>query len=89
MASLAGTSLDTKNDDPNRWVDRNRFEYGVGLGAGVKVLDFVALSVKYYWDLGEVYKESDNASSVSAGAMYKAVKEQKCSGISASVTLYF
>lgn len=89
VASLAGTSLDTKNDDPNRWVDRNRFEYGVGLGAGVKVLDFVALSVKYYWDLGEVYKESDSASSVSAGAMYNAVKEQKCSGISASVILYF
>lgn len=89
VASLAGTSLDTKKDDPNRWANRNRFEYGVGLGAGVKVLDFVALSVKYYWDLGQVYKESDTKPSVSAETMYNAVKEQKCSGISASVTLYF
>lgn len=89
LASMAGTSLDTKKDDPNRWANRNRFEYGVGLGAGVKVLDFVALSVKYYWDLGQVYKESDTKPSVSAGTMYNAVKEQKCSGISASVTLYF
>ena len=89
LASAAGMKLDTASDDPNRWDDRNRLEYGVGLGAGIKVLNRIALSAKYYWDLGQVYKDSDSNSSITAGAMYKAISSQKCSGIAATLTLYF
>ncbi len=90
-ASAAGYSLDTSNSDANRWDNRNRLTYGVGLGAGVKVFDFAAISVKYYWDLGAMYKEVDGSTktSISADAVCGAVKNQKCTGIAATLTLYF
>lgn len=92
VVSAAGYSLDTSNSDANRWDNRNRLTYGVGLGAGVKVFDFAAISVKYYWDLGAMYTEAEDGStktSVSADAVCGAVKNQKCTGIAATLTLYF
>ncbi len=87
-----GGKLDTSNSDSDKWVDRNRVNYGIGLGAGVKVLNHAAISVKYYWDLGAMYKEAEDGSdkvSISASAVGTAVKNQKCSGIAATLTLYF
>ncbi len=92
IASAAGYKLDTSNSDSDKWVDRNRLNYGIGVGAGVKVLKFAALSVKYYWDLGAMYKDNGDGSkstNISAKAMGDALKSQKCSGIAASLTLYF
>ena len=92
IASAAGYSLDTTNSDSDKWNNRNRLEYGVGVGAGVKLFDFAAISVKYYWDLGSMYKEAEDGSSktsISAAAVGDAVNNQKCSGIAATLTLYF
>lgn len=87
-AKVAGTTLNTTKE--NRWVDRNRVSYGIGLGAGVKLIDRIALSVKYFWDLGPAFEsESTSKSSISAKAMLDATKDQKCSGIAATVALYF
>lgn len=61
--------------------DENRFNYGVGIGAGVTVFDFIGLTVKYCWDLGAVKDfNKDNFSNLNVG---------NSNGIMASLTLYF
>ena len=85
MNSAMGTQLESKNE----WDARNRLEYGVGLGAGVRVLKFAALSVKYFWEFGNLYKEGEKSPNISTEQMVNAFKEQKASGIAASLTIYF
>ena len=59
--------------------------------AGIKL----AVSAKYIWDMGTFFTEEDGEASVkdqasaAAAAMCGAIKNQKCSGISASLILYF
>lgn len=87
-----GTKLETSNSDADKWVDRNRISYGLGVGAGVLALKRVSLSVKYYWDMGAAFTTSEDgktSSSISASQMSNALKDQKCNGIVASLTLYF
>ena len=85
LNSTMGTQLESKNE----WDARNRLEYGVGLGAGVRVLKFAALSVKYFWEFGNLYKEGEKSPNISTEQMVNAFKEQKASGIAASLTIYF
>lgn len=59
----------------------SKFEYGVGLGAGVELFSHLQVSVKYYWNLGNVYD-------FSWGAVKDATKGA-CNGISASVAFLF
>ena len=80
-----GTQLESKNE----WDARNRLEYGVGLGAGVRLLKFASLSVKYFWEFGNLYKEGEKSPNLSTEQMVNAFKEQKASGIAASLTIYF
>lgn len=87
-----GVTLNTTNSDADKWVDRNRINYGLGLGAGITALKRLSLSVKYYWDFGAAFTTSEDgktSSSISAAAVGKALKDQKCNGIVASLTLYF
>ncbi|MGN1226831.1 MAG: porin family protein [Candidatus Cryptobacteroides sp.] len=88
-AEILNGALGTELQSKNEWDARNRLEYGVGLGAGVKVLNRIALSVKYYWEFGNLYKEGENAPNISTDQMLKAFKDQKASGIAASLTIYF
>lgn len=85
LNSAMGTQLESKNE----WDARNRLEYGVGLGAGVRVLKFAALSVKYFWEFGNLYKEGEKSPNISTEQMANAFKEQKASGIAATLTIYF
>ena len=85
MNSAMGTQLESKNE----WDARNRLEYGVGLGAGVRLLKFASLSVKYFWEFGNLYKEGEKSPNISTEQMVNAFKEQKASGIAASLTIYF
>lgn len=85
LNSAMGTQLESKNE----WDARNRLEYGVGLGAGVRVLKFAALSVKYFWEFGNLYKEGEKSPNISTEQMVNAFKEQKASGIAATLTIYF
>ena len=85
LNSTMGTQLESKHE----WDARNRLEYGVGLGAGVRLLKFASLSVKYFWEFGNLYKEGEKSPNISTEQMVNAFKEQKASGIAASLTIYF
>ena len=85
LNSAMGTQLESKNE----WDARNRLEYGVGLGAGVRVLKFAALSVKYFWEFGNLYKEGEKSPNISTEQMVNDFKEQKVSGVAATLTIYF
>lgn len=59
----------------------DRFNYGVSLGAGVTVFDFIGLTVKYCWDMGAVTSfNKDDFSTLNVG---------NSNGIMASLTIYF
>ena len=85
LNSTMGTQLESKNE----WDARNRLEYGVGLGAGVRLLKFASLSVKYFWEFGNLYKEGEKSPNISTEQMVNAFKEQKASGVAATLTIYF
>ncbi|MGM9787639.1 MAG: porin family protein [Candidatus Cryptobacteroides sp.] len=89
IADAANKVMGAELQSKNEWDARNRLEYGVGLGAGVKVLDRIALSVKYYWEFGNLFKEGEDAPNISTDQMLKAFKDQKAAGIAASLTIYF
>ena len=80
--------MNTTNDDENKWEGRNRIQYGLGLGAGILLLDKLAVSLKWYWDFGNLYNE-DGQASISAQAMYEQAKNNKANGIAVSATLFF
>ena len=63
---------------------KNRLEYGVGLGAGVELFRHLQVSVKYFWDLGDVY-----GADITFGDVTKDIATSKCSGIAASVAFLF
>lgn len=87
-ASGLGLQLNTTNSDENKWDGRNRLQYGVGVGAGILLLDKLAVSLKWYWDFGSLYNE-DGQSSLSAQAMYEQAKDNKVSGIALTASLFF
>ena len=72
-----GGKIDVKWDEV-----KNKLEYGVGLGAGVELIDHVQVALRYFWNLGA-------ASNASVATAYDAVRTQKASGIMASVALIF
>lgn len=59
----------------------SKFEYGIGLGAGAELFSHLQVSVRYYWNLGNVYD-------FSWSAVTNAPKG-KCNGITASVAYIF
>lgn len=63
---------------------KNRLEYGVGLGAGVELFRHLQVSVKYFWNLGDVY-----GAGITFGDVTKDIATSKCSGIAASVAILF
>lgn len=60
------------------------FEYGVGLGAGVELFRHLQVSVKYFWNLGDVY-----GADIKIGDVAADVASSKCNGIAASVAFLF
>lgn len=63
---------------------KNRLEYGVGLGAGVELFRHLQVSVKYFWNFGDVY-----GADITFGDVTKDIATSKCSGIAASVAFLF
>ncbi|MBR6457224.1 MAG: PorT family protein [Bacteroidales bacterium] len=88
IANGLGIKLNTKNSDEDKWDGRNRVQYGVGVGGGILLLNKLAVSVKWYWDFGNLYNEEGQAS-WSAEQMYQAAKDNKANGIAVTATLYF
>ena len=87
-AAAVGVSLNTTNDDENKWDGRQRLQYGVGIGAGILLLDKLGVSLKWYWDFGNLYNDEGQAS-ISAKAMYEQAKDTKANGIALTATLFF
>lgn len=69
------------NSDEISWDDLNRVQYGVNLGLGVDLFDFIQVSLKYMWDLGAVtnFNTGDLTS----------INKSNFSGIQLSVGLMF
>ena len=65
---------------------KNRLEYGVGLGAGVELIKHVQVSVRYFWNLGDMYGVELKDIIPTATAT---IGSSKASGIAASVALLF
>ena len=59
----------------------SKFEYGVGLGAGVELFSHLQVSVRYFWNLGNVYDFSWKTVSNAPNG--------KCNGITASLAFLF
>ena len=78
-ATLGGTDLKANWENV-----KNRLEYGVGLGAGVELIKHVQVSVKYFWNMGDMY-----GTNISFAGITQTIGEQKASGIAASVALLF
>ena len=51
---LSGT---WREEYDNTWdFVKSRLEYGIGLGAGVELFNHFQVSLKYYWNFGELYE---------------------------------
>ena len=78
--SLGGTALKDL-----KWENiKNRLEYGVGLGTGIELIKHVQVSVKYFWNLGDLY-----GSDITFAGVTKTIASSKASGIAASVAILF
>lgn len=71
---------------------KNRLEYGVGVGFGVEVLDHLQVSVRRFWNIGNLYDENGAAINSFKDALNQGaetVENGKIGGIMASVTFLF
>lgn len=71
---------------------KNRLEYGVGVGFGVEILNHVQVSVRKYWNIGDLYSEDGAAiksfkDALNQGA--QTIENGKVGGIMASVAFLF
>lgn len=58
---------------------KNRLECGIGLGAGVDILKRIQVSVRYFWNFGNLYEVNELPIKGTA----------ECNGIAASVAVFF
>ncbi len=70
---IEGTSLQEKWENVS-----NKFEYGLGLGAGAELFSHLQVSVRYYWNIDD-FSWSSSTSALKG----------KCNGITASVAYIF
>jgi len=85
FVGYALTNQVTKNGNTQTdWEQvKNKLEYGVSLGAGLELIKHVQVSLKYFWNLGNVYDFDLDAASSKVG------QEATCNGIAASVAILF
>ena len=86
----SGTWSQTLKD---KWEDANisRWEYGLGLGAGIEIFSHIQVSAKYFWNFGSLVDDEQRVSASAIGETVKnAFKDGKnFNGISFSVALLF
>ena len=93
-----GTETET-SDASNQWENigtdlKDRLEYGVGAGVGIDLLNSLQISVRYYWNMGQLYNGEANkfqGSTVgeATNTLLDTMKSQQCTGIMASVAFFF
>lgn len=78
-------TIDTNGVSVKAWDNiKNKIDYGVGLGVGAEVLKHVQFSVKYFWNMGEVY-----GADVELGDVTNTIAESSANGVAASVAFFF
>ena len=86
VASVAGVEKIVKDFKD---LNLNRFEYGLGVGAGVEFWR-LQLAFKYFWNFGELAGEAKDLAGAISGAAYDAISDGKSfSGINVSLALFF
>ncbi|MCR5520159.1 MAG: PorT family protein [Bacteroidales bacterium] len=87
------STVNIENTDESWDNVKNRLEYGFGLGAGVELIKHLQVSVRYFWNMGELYDENESSVVKSVkdaiNTASTTAKEQKCSGVMASVAILF
>ena len=88
-----------ESDASNQWENigsdvKDRLEYGVGAGVGIDLLNSLQISVRYYWNMGQLYNGEANKFQGStagevANGFLDTMKNQQCTGIMASVAFFF
>ena len=74
-----------KQDVTQTWDNmKTRFEYGVGLGVGAELFRHLQVSVKYFWNMGQVYGKDITLGNISSN-----ISEHAASGVAASVGFFF
>ncbi len=71
---------------------KNRLEYGVGVGFGVEILGHLQVSVRKFWNMGNLYSDDGSAVKSFKEAVNKtttAVEEGNASGVMASIAILF
>lgn len=69
----------------NKWdYVKQRFEYGLGIGAGIGLFKHGQLSLRYYWNFGSLY-----GADIKLGNTVKTLFTSKCSGIELSAAYFF
>ena len=97
---LAGVEVASEEStSSNQWENigtdiKDRLEYGVGAGVGIDLLNSLQISVRYYWNMGELYNGEANKFQGStireaANLFLDTMKSQQCTGIMASVAFFF
>lgn len=67
---------------------KSRLEYGASLGVGVELIKHVQVSVKYFWNAGDLYGANDD-STITWKALSTGFENAKAGGIAASVGIFF
>lgn len=73
------------NNNIKNWTDLNRWEYGVGLGAGIDIWRF-QINARYNWNFGSLAKANI---SEAADAVVDSFKDKNFGGVTLSLAFYF
>lgn len=88
--SLAGIISGSGSASDLAKTEKNKLEYGFGLGIGAMVVDHIQVSAQWFTNLGKLYGENDNISvDAISGAVKSAFKSGNYQGIKVSVGFFF
>ncbi|MGM9735102.1 MAG: outer membrane beta-barrel protein [Candidatus Cryptobacteroides sp.] len=73
------------NNNIKDWTDLNRWEYGLGLGAGIDIWRF-QVNARYNWNFGSLAKADFNQAS---DTVINAFKDKNFGGVTLSLAFYF
>lgn len=85
LAPFVGYGL---NNNIKNWTDLNRWEYGLGLGAGIDIWRF-QINARYNWNFGSLAKASADAVADATKDVVEAFKNKNFGGVTLSLAFYF